>query len=61
MPRYYVKERRCYNAEYLVDAVDEEAASHLRGDIVAEEANEWNSWGEELLEVSEVEDDREFI
>ena len=54
MPTFLVTERRAYDAEILIEAVDEEAAQALQGNIIEE--NELSSWADFLVNVVEVEE-----
>lgn len=60
MPRYKVREKRAYIAEYLIDAVDSDAAGELKGEIVEESGGDGDDHGEELLSVELVADDAEL-
>lgn len=61
MPRYKVVERRCYEATYVVEADNEDDARRLRGsaNIVSEDDDASNSYGNELLSCEEVDEDEE--
>jgi hypothetical protein len=51
--RYIVRERRCYTAEYLIEAVSAEAAGRLDGNILEEAGGDGDDHGDELLSVEE--------
>lgn len=61
MPRYKVVERRCYEATYVVDADNEDDAKRLRGsaNIVSEDGDGGDSYGDELLSCEEIDEDDE--
>lgn len=59
MPRFKVVEKRAYKEGFLIDAVDEEAAKRLDGEVVADASTD--SWADELLELEQVADDEEDI
>ena len=47
--RWVVKERRCYIETTVIDAVDEDAARRLEGEIV--ESDEGDSWADAIESV----------
>lgn len=53
MPRFLVVENRMRRAEYLIDAVDAEAARRLDGTIL-DEGGDVDDYGYEILDVTEV-------
>jgi len=60
MPRYKVREKRCYEATYLIDAANADAAGRLDGEIVQEAGGDGDDHGEQLLSVDQVADDEEL-
>ena len=59
MPRYRVTEIRARKATYLIDAATEDAAKGLNGDIIAE-GGDADDYGQEILDVEQVDDDEEW-
>ncbi len=53
MPRFIVTERRAYDVRYLIDAATSVDARNLAGEIIEEDGDPMNSWGDELLSIEE--------
>jgi hypothetical protein len=60
MPRFIVRERRCYIATYLIDAASDEQAGRRDGAVVDEAGGDGDDYGDELLSVEQVDDDTEL-
>lgn len=60
MPKFIVKEKRARQAEYLIEAADEESAGRLDGDII-DEGGDADDYGLELVSVELVGDDVDCI
>jgi hypothetical protein len=53
--RYKVIERRCYHAEYVIEAANEKAAGGLDGEIISEDHTD--CWGDDLVSVELLDDE----
>ena len=60
MPRFLVVENRMRRAEYLIDAVDAEAARRLDGTIL-DEGGAADDYGYEVLDVTEVDSTQDTL
>lgn len=59
MPRFRITERRAFHNTVLIDAKDEDDARTFTGDIIEESAEE--SWGDEIVDVVQVDDDENEV